>query len=52
MLCLYVKDEASMSYNEVYKIHYYSEIDQDKGVGANLFGIEPCNLYAETEKCA
>ena len=52
---LYLKDEHSMGLDEVYKVHYYSQVIHEEEDGTSiadskLFRIAPCNLYAETEK--
>ena len=50
---LYLKDEHSMGLDDVYKIHYYSQVcNDDTGEGTSildsqLFRMEPCNLYQD-----
>ena len=58
-MVLYLKDESSMHLDEVYKIHYYSQISQPSEdaeqegpqvVDSKLFRFEPCNLYQDEAK--
>lgn len=47
---LYLKDEDSMGNDEVYKVHYYSQVvsDAEEGISIadpQLFRMDPCNLY-------
>ena len=49
---LYLKDEHSMQFDEVYKVHYYSEVVKDEEADEavriqdpELFRFGPCNLY-------
>ena len=49
---LYLKDEHSMGLDEVYKIHYYSQVCQDPEAGISIedpkfFRFNPCNLYQD-----
>jgi len=48
---LYLKDEHSLSIDEVYKVYYYSPLDEDME-DPLLFGFAPCNLYKDPKALA
>ena len=60
MVNLFLKDEHSMNLGQVYKLHYYSQIneespdndaDEESTVSdAQLFRMKPCNLYQDAQK--
>jgi hypothetical protein len=42
---LFLKDEQSLAVDEVFRLHYYSPVDNPSRLEPRLFNQDPVNLY-------